>query len=123
MSPNCPSPAEPAEVSESTSRVRLDDLNGDAAVPRSNGEIIFDAPWHARAFGMAVSLCQDGHFEWSEFQKAISHEIARTGQQGVDEYYECWLAALSEVMSSRVDATDLAERENEFRSHERDEVF
>ncbi len=110
-------------VPEDNARVRLDDLTGSAAIPRSNGELVFDAPWHARAFGMAVSLCQDGQFDWSDFQQAISEEIARTGQQGVDEYYECWLAALSKVMSSAIESDDLTAREGEFRSHERDEVF
>lgn len=122
MSPNCPAPGDLDALGDS-GRVRLDDLTGDAAVPRSNGELVFDAPWHARAFGMAVSLCQDGRYEWADFQRAISEEIARTDQHGVDEYYECWLAALATVMSTEVDTHVLAEREDEFRSHERDEVF
>jgi nitrile hydratase accessory protein len=104
-------------------RVRLDDLTGAAAVPRSNGELTFDAPWHARAFGMAVSLCQAGQFEWPDFQRAISDEIARTDQHGVDQYYSCWLAALATVMNPTIEPDALAAREEEFRSHERDEVF
>ncbi|MBD8605398.1 nitrile hydratase accessory protein [Aeromicrobium sp. CFBP 8757] len=111
-----------AEHATPTDRVQLDEMTGDSAVPRANGELVFDAPWHARAFGLAVSLCQDGAFEWIDFQHAISEEIARREQSGVDEYYECWLAALSVVMSEQV-AAELPAREDEFRSHERDEVF
>ena len=31
----------------------IDDLQGSAAVPRSNGELVFSQPWEARAFALA----------------------------------------------------------------------
>ena len=38
------------------------------ALPRSNGELIFDAPWQGRLFGLVVHLCKAGAFEWDEFK-------------------------------------------------------
>ena len=37
-------------------------MTGAAAVPRKNGELVFDAPWQSRAFGMVVGLVQKGLF-------------------------------------------------------------
>ena len=34
-------------------------MDGEASLPRSNGELIFDAPWEGRAFGLAVALNDD----------------------------------------------------------------
>ena len=32
------------------------DMSGQAALPRKNGELVFDEPWQGRVFGMAVAL-------------------------------------------------------------------
>lgn len=47
--------------------------DGVLALPRSNGELIFDAPWQGRLFGLVVHLCQSGAFAWDEFK---THLIA-----------------------------------------------
>lgn len=52
------------------------------ALPRSNGELVFDAPWQGRLFGLVVHLCQAGAFEWDEFK---AHLIAAIEESGVDE--------------------------------------
>ena len=101
----------------------LEEMAGDAAVPRSNGELVFDAPWHARAFGLAVALAREGRFDWPDFQRALTEEVRRRGQCGVDAYYRCWLEALRTVLSGILDADAIQLREGEFRSHLRDEVF
>jgi nitrile hydratase accessory protein len=78
------------------------DIDGPAAPPRSNGELVFREPWESRAFGMAVSLCEAGAFAWPAFQAAL---IARIGAfqttSARDEpydYYQLWLAALEDVL-------------------------
>ena len=43
------------------------DMEGQAAMPRKNGEFVFEAPWEGRAFGMAVALKDQGHCEWGDF--------------------------------------------------------
>ena len=78
------------------------DIDGPAAPPRSNGELVFAEPWESRAFGMAVSLYEAGAFTWPEFQAAL---IARIADWEADaahdepyDYYRHWLAALENVL-------------------------
>lgn len=101
------------------------DMTGPEAVPRSNGELVFEAPWQSRAFGMAVALHRAGHFAWDDFRAALAAAIRDHGQLGVDEYYERWLDALHCVLGRRdlLDAAELHAREDDYRHHRRDEVF
>jgi nitrile hydratase accessory protein len=78
------------------------DIEGPAAPPRSNGELVFSAPWESRAFGMAVSLSEAGVFTWPEFQAALIGRI-RAWEEGPGKhepwnYYRLWLAALEDVL-------------------------
>ncbi|MFE2942992.1 nitrile hydratase accessory protein [Streptomyces sp. NPDC059255] len=109
-----------AEVDRNVSSMR-----GAVAMPRSNGELVFDEPWQSRAFGMAVSLSQAGFFDWDTFRGHLAAAIAEKGQNGVDEYYERWLDALERSLAGNefLDGPLLHEREAEFRAHARDEVF
>lgn len=52
------------------------------ALPRSNGELVFDAPWQGRLFGLVVHLCKSGAFEWDEFK---AHLIAVIDESGIDD--------------------------------------
>ena len=78
------------------------DVDGPAAPPRSNGELVFSEPWESRAFGMAISLSEAGAFTWPEFQAALIARIrARETASVQDEpwnYYQLWLAALEDVL-------------------------
>ncbi|MFF5025520.1 nitrile hydratase accessory protein [Streptomyces collinus] len=87
------------------------DIEGPAAPPRSNGELVFSEPWESRAFGMAVTLYDAGVFTWPEFQAAlIARAAAWEASAERDEpydYYGLWLAALEDVlMSVRAVSTD-----------------
>ncbi len=79
------------------------DVEGPAAPPRSNGELVFSEPWESRAFGMAVSLCEAGAFTWAEFQVTLIARIrtweTSPAQVGPWNYYQLWLAALEDVLS------------------------
>lgn len=100
-------------------------MSGAESMPRENGELVFDAPWQSRAFGMAVSLSQQGLFTWDVFRAELANAIKRNNQNGLTEYYLCWLEAL-EVCLTRtetLDAEAIHQREHEFEHHERDEVF
>ena len=33
-------------------------MSGPAALPRRNGELVFEAPWQGRAFGMALAVVE-----------------------------------------------------------------
>ncbi len=73
----------------------LSQLEGRAALPRKNGELVFDAPWEGRAFGIAVALRDAGFYEWSDFRGQLIAEVARAQERlPSSTYYEQWLAAL-----------------------------
>lgn len=82
----------------------LDDLSLDptTSLPRSNGELVFEAPWESRAFGMAAALADSGVFDWGDFQSGLIAAIAE--REGGNEhaeayrYYERWLAALESLV-------------------------
>jgi nitrile hydratase accessory protein len=79
-------------------------VDGPAAPPRSNGELVFAEPWESRAFGMAVALHAAGAFPWDRFQAALIARIGaweRTQAPGERwSYYRCWLAALEDVLAA-----------------------
>ena len=78
-------------------------IEGPAAPPRSNGELVFAEPWESRAFGMAVSLYEAGAFTWPEFQGALIARInawQNTAAQGEPyNYYQLWLDALEDTLA------------------------
>jgi nitrile hydratase accessory protein len=80
----------------------LMNVEGPAAPPRSNGELVFAEPWESRAFAMAVALCEAGVFTWREFQAALISRIARQDEASTDWcYYEHWLGALEDVLANQ----------------------
>ncbi|MCW0213193.1 MAG: nitrile hydratase accessory protein [Pseudonocardia sp.] len=76
-------------------------VDGPAAPPRANGELLFSAPWESRAFGMAVTLHDTGAFGWATFQAALIARIAawEAAPAGSWSYYEHWLGALEDVLA------------------------
>jgi nitrile hydratase accessory protein len=80
------------------------DVDGPAAPPRANGELVFAEPWESRAFGLAVTLHAGGGFEWEDFRQQLIAAIARaeagvrTAGGGEWSYYRCWLEALETVV-------------------------
>lgn len=69
------------------------------APPRSNGELVFEAPWESRAFGMAVALAHHGLFAWDEFRRALAEELGRHAT--ADQYWMAWAIALEKVVLER----------------------
>ena len=77
------------------------DVEGPAAPPRSNGELVFAAPWESRAFGLAMALHDGGLFEWETFRGQLIAAVARAeGAAGDFSYYRCWLEALQTLLAS-----------------------
>jgi nitrile hydratase accessory protein len=92
------------------------DIEGPAAPPRSNGELVFAEPWEGRAFAMAVTLYEAGVFTWPQFQSALVARIARTQDAPEDwSYYQQWLGALEDVLGGcgAVLADDITTRAEE----------
>jgi cobaltochelatase CobN len=101
-------------------------LDGTAALPRKNGELVFDEPWQGRAFGMAIALHEQGLFAWEEFrQELIARVAAAEARGGAFEYYEVWLETFEQILSRKgvVTAAEVEESTFQFEFGERDDVF
>ena len=70
-------------------------MAGDTAPPRRNGELVFEAPWQGRAFGMALGVVQRLGLDWKEFQQRLIAAIARDPEA---PYYDSWMAALEALV-------------------------
>lgn len=102
------------------------DLQGPAAMPRRNGELVFNQPWEGRAFGMAVALRESHPFRWEAFRDHLVSEIASAGPaDDATRYYERWLAAFERLLVDEglLSSEELALRSNEYRAGLREEVF
>ncbi len=77
---------------------RVSGMGGAETLPRRNGELVFEAPWESRAFGMAVGLSDAGVVEWPDFREALVSAIKESEQRKDGRsYYEQWLSALERV--------------------------
>jgi nitrile hydratase accessory protein len=81
------------------------DLADALAPPRRNGELVFEAPWESRIFGVTMALCEAGRLDFAEFRRALIAEIAafEAASQPPSAwcYYERWAAALEHVLARR----------------------
>jgi nitrile hydratase accessory protein len=81
---------------------RIATIDKQIELPRKNGELVFEAPWEARAFGLAVALNEAGFYAWSDFSQGLAREIGAVEAKGeTAAYYERWLAALETLILSR----------------------
>lgn len=88
---------------------RIAEMTGEAALPRSSGELVFHDPWERRAFAVAVTLCEQGYYQWDEFRDLLIAEIAAAEQaagaypppEDLPSYYESWLAALEKLLARK----------------------
>jgi nitrile hydratase accessory protein len=76
-----------------------------AALPRKSGELVFHDDWERRAFALAVSLAEQGLFEWSEFQQQLIAAVAEAEHSDPQHpsrgYYESWLVALERLLAGK----------------------
>lgn len=74
--------------------------DGPGAPPMQNGELVFDAPWQGRVFGMAESLADAGVFQWGDFQAALIEVIGEwRPEEAAYEYYDHFLEALERTLA------------------------
>jgi len=102
-------------------------MGGTAALPRKNGELDFEAPWESQAFGMAIALHEQGHYDWEEFRQRLISEIGEWERSDQDEravwdYYRHWLASFEALIKDRglLSEEEIEERTSEFVSGARD---
>ena len=104
-----------------TSRQQITDMQGEMALPRQNGELVFTTPWEARAFGLAVALQESGVYEWREFSAALATEIARAERAGnTSTYYERWLLSLEKLLvaNNLVTSSEISDRMASHATHD-----
>jgi len=77
-------------------------MPGPTALPRRNGELVFDAPWQGRAFGLALVVVERLGVPWAAFQK---HLIAAIAAAPDAPYYDCWVTALERLLVEHGHAT------------------
>ncbi len=86
-------------------RPEIAEMAGPGALPRKSGEMVFHDEWERRAFAIAVSLAEQGRFEWSEFQQQLITFIAESEQGDPRNpcrgYYESWLLALEALLRGK----------------------
>ena len=102
------------------------DARGPEAPPRRNGELVFNAPWEGRAFGMALAVRGRSPFPWDEMRELLEGRIAAAGPaDDGSHYYEHWVAALEELLERRslLSRAEVDRRTREYLGGERDEVF
>lgn len=73
-------------------------MQGVAALPRRNGELAFDEPWQARAFGLAVHTVERLDLDWDVFRQELIRSIDDDPES---DYWERWLLALERLVGDR----------------------
>jgi nitrile hydratase accessory protein len=71
---------------------------GPEAMPRSNGEFVFEAPWQGRAVAVAVALVDRLGVSWDDFRQ---HLIAAIDREPDRSYYDSWAVALEAFVTAR----------------------
>ena len=94
--------------------------SGDLPALRAEREgPVFEEPWQATAFALALHLSERGVVPWTEWSAALGREIrAAAGDAAqVDGYFRHWLRALERVCAEKgiVDPAEIARRQEEWR--------
>ena len=67
--------------------------------------MVFHDEWERRAFAIAVSLAEQGQFEWREFQQELIETISKAARDEPHNpsrtYYESWLASLEALLRQK----------------------
>jgi nitrile hydratase accessory protein len=64
-------------------------------------EPVFEEPWQAKAFAIAVALHERGVYTWSEWAEMLGARIATADAPGADCYYRSWLDALEDMLVAK----------------------
>lgn len=84
---------------------QIAEMAGGASLPRKSGEMVFHNDWERRAFAIAVSLAEQGIYQWSEFQQHLIQAVAEAEREDAFNpsrgYYESWLASLEALLRDK----------------------
>ena len=76
-------------------RPEVQQMAGTAALPRDNGELVFDAPWQGRVLAMALAVVEQRGLDWDDFRRRL---IAAIEADPARPYYESWTVALADLV-------------------------
>ena len=86
-------------------RSDITEMDGTFSLPRRNGEMVFHNDWERRAFAIAVTLAEQGLYDWSEFQQRLIQAIAEAEKNDPLNpnrgYYESWLVSLERLLKEK----------------------
>jgi nitrile hydratase accessory protein len=90
------------------------------ALPVEGEGLVFEEPWQATAFALAVHLSAREAFPWSEWSATLGHEIeqqARREPAAADAYFDRWLDALERLCLEKglVDKAEVIRRRDAWR--------
>lgn len=91
--------------SDRLARSDIAEMQGETTLPRKSGEMVFHNEWEKKAFSMAVSLAEQGLYDWSEFQEQLIIAVAEAEKNDPLKpsrgYYESWLAAMEALLEKK----------------------
>ena len=71
------------------------DAAGPAAPPRRNGQLVFDAPWQGRAFGICVAVLEREGRTWDDFRP---HLVRALEADPDAHYFDAFAVALDRFL-------------------------
>lgn len=71
-----------------------------AGLPRRNGELVFEAPWETRAFGLAAAYVEVAGVGWERFREHLIAAIDDLPRE--TPYFEAWVSALEGLVAEAV---------------------
>lgn len=74
------------------------DAAGPAAPPRTNGELVFEAPWQARTFGLCLAVLEREGLGWDALRR---HLVPVIDHHPDAPYYEQLAEALESLLVER----------------------
>jgi nitrile hydratase accessory protein len=92
------------------------------ALPRDSAGPVFNEPWEAHAFALAVRLSEAGLFSWQEWASFLALEIRAAQVRGDPDmghtYYHHWLTALERLCAQKglVNRSDILRRKEQWRA-------
>jgi nitrile hydratase accessory protein len=91
------------------------------ALPQDEGGPVFNEPWEAHAFALAVRLSESGCFTWPEWASSLSQEIRAAQERGDPDlgrsYYHHWLNTLERLCTQKglLSRTEMHRRKEQWR--------
>jgi nitrile hydratase accessory protein len=74
-------------------------------IPRDRQGPVFDEPWEAQAFALALALHDKGLFAWTEWAATLGEEIKKARTTGDPDtggtYYRHWMATLERMVAEK----------------------